>query len=145
MPTDFTLRPACDQDQDFVFSTYESALRPYVEWAWGWDDAFQRSGFWSHHPLGQLRIVQVGGRRAGALHVEEQPTCHYVRTVFLHPEYQRQGIGGRLVMAEILRARGQGKPLHLKVIKANPARRLYLRLGFEVAGEDQATYSMRVA
>jgi hypothetical protein len=39
-------------------------------------------------------------------------------------------------------ARDAGKPLHLKVIKSNPARRLYERLGFRLIAEDATTLTM---
>ncbi len=145
MDTAYTLRPASAKDRDFVFLTYKIALRRYVEWAWGWDEAFQRAGFWRHHPIAQLQIIQVHSRNAGVLHMEEHGDCHHVRTIFLHPEHQRQRIGCHLLAAEIQRARSNGKALQLKVIKVNPAKRLYERLGFEVTGEDEATYLMRAA
>lgn len=137
-------RPTPD-DQEFVFATYKATLRPYVEWAWGWDEAFQRAGFWKHHPLDQMQLIAVDGERAGVLHVEEQDSLHFIRTIFLVPEFQGRGVGARLLRGEIERARRQGKALQLKVIKINPAKRLYERLGFVVIDEDDTTHLMRWA
>ena len=138
------LRPAGEDDTGFVFATYEATLRPYVEWAWGWDDAFQQTGFWKHHPLEQLRLVFVEGERVGVMHVEERADVHFIRMIFLSPAFQGRGVGSRLLLAEAARARAEGKPLLLKVIKINPAKRLYERLGFAVIDEDESTCLMRL-
>lgn len=138
------LRCTTPDDKDFVFASYKATLRPYVEWAWGWDEAFQLAGFWKHHPLGQLQLIDVNGERAGALHVEDHADLHYVRMIFLLPAFQRRGVGAQLLLSELTRARQLGKPLHLKVIKINPAKRLYERLGFTVIAEDESTYLMRL-
>lgn len=137
------LRPATDEDREFIFSSYRATLRPYVEWAWGWNEEFQSAGFWKHHPLEAFRVVMVASERAGAIHVEEQASLNFVRMIFLLPKFQGCGIGSALLRGEAERARGQGRPLHLKVIKVNPAKRLYERLGFDVMEEDEATYHMR--
>jgi ribosomal protein S18 acetylase RimI-like enzyme len=40
-------------------------------------------------------------------------------------------------------ARRSGKPVALQVLKVNPARRLYERLGFSVTGENETLYFMK--
>jgi GNAT superfamily N-acetyltransferase len=139
------LRPATEDEREFIFDIYKATLRPYVEWAWGWDEAFQRDGFWKHHPIDQFRVVTVGDTIAGGIHVELQETLNYIRMIFLLPEFQRHGIGAELLLGEIARATAAGKQLHLTVIKINPAKKLYDRLGFVVVEEDDATYEMRLA
>ncbi len=139
------LRAASREDKDPIFVSYKATLRKYVEWAWGWNEEFQAAGFWKHHPLDQFRVVTVNGEFAGAIHVEEQETLHFVRMIFLLPEFQGRGIGSRLLMEEAVRAQDGGKRLELKVIKVNPAKNLYERLGFSVIGEDDVTCHMRLA
>ena len=138
------LQYATPDDQEFIFDSYRATLRPYVEWAWGWDDSFQRAGFWKHHPLDQVQLIAVDGQRAGVLHVEEQDSLHFIRMIFLVPEFQGRGVGARLLRGEIERAHRQGKALQLKVIKINPAKRLYERLGFVVIEDEGPTCLMRL-
>lgn len=95
--------------------------------------------------MDEFRIVTVAGKFAGAIHVEEEDALHFVRMIFLLPEFQGLGIGSRLLRDEIGRVQESGKQLHLKVIKINPAKNLYERLGFSVIGQDNATYHMRWA
>jgi GNAT superfamily N-acetyltransferase len=139
------LRATVQEDRDLIFASYKATLQSYVEWAWGWNEEFQTTGFWKHHPLEQFRVVMVGKKFAGAIHVEEQDALHFVRMIFLLPEFQGRGIGSQLLEEEADRVRKSGKQLHLKVIKINPAKKLYERLGFSVIEEDQVTCHMRLA
>ncbi|HLK60062.1 MAG TPA: GNAT family N-acetyltransferase [Chthonomonadaceae bacterium] len=64
-------------------------------------------------------------------------TIGEVYVLYVHPAYQRQGAGRRLVeaIARHLSERGITR-LHIKVLKANtPARRFYEALGGQVIGE----------
>ncbi|MEO6292842.1 MAG: GNAT family N-acetyltransferase [Burkholderiaceae bacterium] len=88
--------------------------------------------------------MTIGNKIAGGLYTEEQADVHFIRLIFLLPEFQNLGIGSKLLLQEALRAAEMGKQLHLKVIKINPAKKLYDRLGFEVFAEDEHTYHMRL-
>jgi GNAT superfamily N-acetyltransferase len=140
----FAMRPVCEEDQEFIFDSYKATLKPYVEWAWGWNEEFQRNGFGKHHPREQFRVITVDGNRAGGIHTEEQETLNFVRLIFLLPEFQNRGLGSELLRYEAERANQAGKQLHLKVIKINSAKKLYERLGFQVIGEDDVTYHMHL-
>ena len=78
------------------------------------------------------------------MHVEVGDSRNFVRMIFLLPEFQDQGIGSALLCREADRARKTGKSLELKVVKSNPAKLLYDRLGFVVVEQDNATYHMRL-
>ncbi|MCP4756937.1 MAG: GNAT family N-acetyltransferase [Proteobacteria bacterium] len=59
------------------------------------------------------------------------------------PEFQNRGIGCRLIENIQLQACDQGLPVVLSVLKGNPAKRLYEKLGFRVALEKERSYEMR--
>lgn len=59
------------------------------------------------------------------------------------PEAQGRGIGAALVRGLQAEARVAGMPLKLKVLKTNPALRLYQRLGFAIVGEDEHGWEMQ--
>lgn len=90
-------------------------------------------------------MICVAGQFAGGLYVDENDQHHWVRTIFLKPEFQRLGVGTSILKKEASRAKDAGKPFFLKVIKINPAKRLYERLGFQVINEDDATFSMQMS
>ena len=139
----FSTHPATLSDQAFLFDAYKATLQPFVQWAWGWDEEFQRQGLWTHHPLDEWKVVLMGQESVGGLHVQTLSQSHFVRILFVLPNYQGQGIGTGLLNEEWKRARSQGKFLELKVVKINPAKQLYDKLGFVVVGEDTATYHLK--
>ncbi|MBW4512743.1 MAG: GNAT family N-acetyltransferase [Scytonematopsis contorta HA4267-MV1] len=53
----------------------------------------------------------------------------------LLPEYQCLGIGTQLIQSVISQAKSLNKPVVLHVLKINPAKSLYERLGFETVEE----------
>ncbi|MCC7253073.1 GNAT family N-acetyltransferase [Hyphomicrobium sp.] len=139
------VRQASDDDRSFIFDTYATVMRPYVEWAWGWDEEFQAGGFWKAHRIEDFQLIQVDGVRAGGLCARREGGVRTLQMVILGPEYQGQGIGGGLVQAEIEKARLAGEVVKLCVIKSNPARRLYERLGFEIEMETDALYMLHIS
>ena len=62
--------------------------------------------------------------------------------VFLLPSVQNRGIGTRLVRDLLDEAAAAGLPLRLRVLRVNPARRLYERLGFVLSGETETHFTM---
>jgi len=69
--------------------------------------------------------------------------CHLHRTALSGGRFQRQGIGSRVIRAVIDEATRERKAVTLSVVKINPARRLYERLGFSVTHEDLHKVYMR--
>lgn len=138
----FELRLAEKEDTEFLFESYKITLKPYVEWAWGWDENFQRIGFHKHHPFASFQVISVAGERAGALYVEDQENHNHIKMIFLLPKFQNTGIGSNIFQQEMARAKKLNKKLTLKVIRTNRAKLLYERLGFSVVEENEATYHM---
>jgi ribosomal protein S18 acetylase RimI-like enzyme len=67
----------------------------------------------------------------------------FLAQLFVDAGSQRRGIGTRLVRILIEEAARENKAVTLGVVKTNPARRLYERLGFSVTHEDQYKFYMR--
>lgn len=65
--------------------------------------------------------------------------------ISLYKEYRGQGIGTALLsaMLDVLKRNGY-KKASLAVQKANYALKMYLKVGFEIIGENQEEYIMRV-
>ena len=58
------------------------------------------------------------------------------------PQWQGRGIGTRILEDLAQESRQAGVKFSLRVVKANPALRLYLRLGFEISAADEMAYEM---
>lgn len=100
-----SLRPASEADAEFIFSALRASMRPYVEATWGTWD--ER---WQRDHVCLARV-------------------------FLLPRAQGRGIGSMLIRQVCEAAHRRGLPVVLTILKVNPARRLYERLGFTVVGE----------
>jgi ribosomal protein S18 acetylase RimI-like enzyme len=90
------------------------------------------SGSYGRSDPGFIRIIRSEGRIVGGLCGSvAAPDVGFVLQVIVHPEHQGRGIGTRLLRetAECFRHAGLTR-VGLGVTKANPAYRLYERLGF---------------
>jgi GNAT superfamily N-acetyltransferase len=138
-----SLRPAADSDAEFAFSALRASMRSYVEATWGaWDDPGQRQRFLESFVPATHRIIEESGRPIGCLAVDEYPDHVFLARIFLLPEAQGHGIGTRLVRTVRDSAHRRSLPVALTILKVNPARRLYERLGFTVVGETETHFRM---
>ena len=79
----------------------------------------------------------------GLLKVSRDGQAWKVIQIQLVSELQGQGLGAKLLTQVIIEAVAAGASLTLSVLKANPARSLYERLGFVVESESEYEYNMR--
>ncbi len=76
------------------------------------------------------------GRVVGFIQVVDFADRLYLRQLHLIEGFRRRGIGSALIGVELKRGVETGRPVTLEVMHGNPAKRLYLRLGFAVTGQD---------
>jgi len=65
-----------------------------------------------------------------AVHPRQAPDHDYLGLIAVDPDHQRQSFGTTIVRALQNRAEARGVPLWLSVYRTNPARHLYVHLGF---------------
>lgn len=87
-------------------------------------------------------MVLLGSEPIGCLRVEDHDDHVFVDYIALMPEHQRHGIGAALLRQVQASAATRGMPVRLNVLKVNPARALYERLGFAVVREDDVRWYM---
>ncbi len=139
------LRPATHADGAFLFDLLKVALGPYVAQTWGWDEEWQRTYFWSRFAPEAARIVVLEGRDVGVLSVDEGEDVVLLSQIYLLPEVQGRGIGTTLIRSVLDRAFARHVPVRLRVLRVNPAQRLYERLGFVAVSETETHYVMQAA
>ena len=140
------LRAATTDDIDFLYRLHRAAMREYVAQTWGqWDEAWQAQHFHQHFDPTACQIVVLQEQDIGLLCVERRAAEIFLGTIELLPAYQGQGIGTQLISALVDDARSQNLPVTLQVLKVNPARKLYERLGFAMTGETATHILMSTA
>jgi ribosomal protein S18 acetylase RimI-like enzyme len=137
------LRPANPDDYNFVFRVHCAAMRPSVEQIYGWDEDWQARYFLEHFHPAERQIIRYCGTDVGYISIEEQETSFFLTSIAILPAHQGRGIGTILIRKLQQKARTKGVPVTLQVLKGNPARALYERLGFKVTGETDTHYLMR--
>ena len=138
----YTLRQATEADYPFLYRLHAAAMKDSVARTWGWDEAAQQAMFRERFDPGRQQIVVVDGRDVGVLVVERRPDVLFLGQIQILPAYQRRGLGTAIITALLAGARRDGLPVALQVLKVNPARGLYERLGFAVTGETATHYLM---
>ena len=138
------LRAARPADHRFLFELNEATMREYVDATWGLDDEEQVAFFEARFDPSQCQILHLDGADIGVLTVEERPEEIYIAEIQLLPEWQSKGIGSSVVESLVERGKAEGKPVTLRVLRANPrAAALYARLGFGQFREIETLIYMR--
>ncbi|WP_198153063.1 GNAT family N-acetyltransferase [Pseudofrankia sp. DC12] len=134
-------------DSEFCFALHRAAMGSYVEQIWGWDGAIQRVHHERTFDPERTQIIMVDGRDAGLLSVERRPAETYLGRIEIHPDYQGQGIGSRLIQDLLDEAVRRGHPVTLDVLAINQqAHALYRRLGFhDVARHGENNIKIRMS
>jgi ribosomal protein S18 acetylase RimI-like enzyme len=139
---DIRLRPATFDDVDTLYRIHRAALGPYVEQTWGWDERWQAGHFREHFDVSVRQVIEYHGQAIGFLDVIEEEGRTLLASIRITPEFQRRGIGTFLIRGVLHRAESRGVPVVLRVLRINPARSLYERLGFETVGVSDTHYTM---
>jgi GNAT superfamily N-acetyltransferase len=142
MVQELTLRRAQPTDFAFCQGTYFDSMASIIE-TLKLDMSRQRESFRQQWQLPEVRIITIGGNDVGWLQSAPAKDAIFLAQLYLDGRFQRQGIGSRVLRALIEVAAREGKAVTLGVVKINPARRLYERLGFSVTHEDQYKFYMR--
>lgn len=144
-------RPFTDDDLPFTAELYASTRRWEVALT-GWpreaQEAFlaqqheaQHSHYSAHYDGLERLIVEREGEAIGRLYLHETGDDLRIVDISLVASCRAQGIGGAILRDVIADAHARGKAASIHVEKNNPARRLYLRLGF-VQAVDRGVYDL---
>lgn len=147
-----SLRPFSPEDPEFLFQLYASTRREEIA-PFGWppaqQDAFlrmqfnaQRQWYAMAYAGADHQLIVIDEMPAGRMLVLRDSTGARLVDIALLSEYRGHGVGTQLLRELISQCNKDGVPLRLQVLKNNPARRLYERLGFVTTGEDGMYYEM---
>ena len=139
-----TLRPALADDEAFLFELRKATMTEHLARVGEpTDEAAHRARLL--HRYDTARVVCIDGAPAGLLKAHRTDSEWVVVQLQITPALQGRGIGERALHTVLRAAQDDALPVTLKVLKGNPAKRLYDRVGFEVVGEDETQFYMRHA
>jgi ribosomal protein S18 acetylase RimI-like enzyme len=146
-----TFRRVTAADEPFLFRLYASTrieeLAP-LQWSDAQKAAFldqqaraQHADYRRNYPHADWLVIARRGADIGRLYLERGEREHNIIDIAFLPQWRGQGLGGTLLRELIDEAGRAGKPMSIYVEKANPAMRLYERLGFTRI-EEQGVYDL---
>lgn len=149
MTVAYRLRPASDDDLEFLFQVYSSTRQEELAqtpWDAAQKEAFLRQQFDAQHTYyhdhyhpASYDVIEVDGAPAGRLYQAHWADDWRIIDIALLPQARRCGVGTAILQDLQARAREAGVPLSIHVERNNPALALYDRLGFTLS-EDKGVY-----
>lgn len=118
-----------------ALNLYLETMKPLTSELMVWDDARQSAGFADQWKIKDVRIIVFENCDVGWMQADETDAEISLQQLFVAPACQRKGIGSAVLSILLDWSRKARKPIVLTVLKNNPARSVYERFGFKVAGE----------
>ena len=107
------------------------------------DHTTQVASFRRQWNANETRIIMLEGADIGWLQSATREGIFFLAQLFIDAAYQKRGIGTEVMHRLIGEATARKEAMTLGVVKINPAKRLYDRLGFRVTHEDHRKFYMR--
>lgn len=126
----YSLREATPEDIDFALGVKLEGLRPYIEKLWGWDGKLEERHFLETFDPAAATIIYSAQSNVGFYELVDQGFELFLAGIYIGAPYRGHGLGTAVLRDLLAIARARQLPLALRVLKPNPARRLYERLGF---------------
>jgi GNAT superfamily N-acetyltransferase len=142
-PGQISFRPAVQEDVPFLAELRQQTMHPHLR-AGGLVAVLEQDMERVMFRFDCAKVILLADQPVGLWKVARDGRDWDLIQVQLAPRLQGQGLGTQLIQSLIVEAREAGASLKLKVLKANPARHLYHRLGFVVTAETQYGLDMRL-
>ena len=138
------LRQATVADTKFLWDVFRVSMKDYITQTRGeWNEQKEESQFRHQLDLPAAQVILSKNLEVGFIMAPIKDNAREIHTICIVPEHQNRGIGTEVICSIIAEAGTQKMPLYLSVLKVNPARRLYERLGFEVIEESKHHFRMK--
>ena len=126
----YTLDYATAKDIDILDRIHTENMKEYVEKIYPWNPTLFRN-----FVAKDYRVIKYQNEIIGFIKVVVLPTDIYLGEIQIARNYQNSGIGTNILENIIAKAKLNNRRLWLRVIKGNPAEKLYTRLGFSLFEE----------
>lgn len=140
---DIKLIKATEEDFVKVLALRISTMTEHLEQVgWSMTEEEHISRVRKYYEFGHM--IMINGINIGYIKFKENDKAIDIIQFQIDPSHQGKGYGGKVLSEIQTLAREVNKGLSLKVLKANPAKRLYERFGFQIVGEADHEYFMEM-
>ncbi len=135
----YNIRRGTAEDLNILDRIHTENMKGYVEKVYPWNPTLFRDRFVPQ----DYQVIEFQDKIIGFLKILVFETDIYLGEIQIANQYQNQGIGTNIIKAIMVEAESNNKQLWLKVIKGNPAEKLYRRLGFTIFEESLTHKKMK--
>lgn len=127
---------------EYLWQSYEKAMKAHIESIWGWDLAWQQIDFTKNLTKYTTSLITKKDKTIGYLQYNIDDNKGYINMLILEPSQQSQGFGAEAL--NYLTTIHHLETLSLRCFKVNTrAYRFYKGEGFEMINEDENFYLLR--
>jgi len=138
------MRQATVADIKFLWDVFRVSMEDYITQTRGeWNEEREESQFRHQMDLLAAQVIRSNDLEVGFIMAPIKDGARWIHTICIVSEHQHKGIGTEVLGRVIAQAKEEKMPLYLGVLKVNPARRLYQRLGFRVIEETKHHFTMQ--
>jgi ribosomal protein S18 acetylase RimI-like enzyme len=146
------LRAETEDDETFLVELYRSSRHDEIRRA-GLDPVMmqgfldrqfvlQRRHYVAHYDRAGFFVIEQAGTRIGRIYIHAGPGDYRLVDINLLPDYRGAGLGTQLIRALQAFASARDCKVSLHVDPMNRAGGLYLRLGFVIVDQSQASWRL---
>jgi len=143
----YQLIATTDADQPWLDGLRRAVYLDLFVATWGgWDEARHKRHLAACLESGHIFAIEVGGQRVGMIQLLEHPDELEVGEMQIEPAHQGQGIGTRVLLDTLARAKAEGRKVLLSTGLQNlRAVKLYERLGFQHVAQSDTHFHMELS
>ncbi|WP_434360186.1 GNAT family N-acetyltransferase [Parasalinivibrio latis] len=121
---------ATDNELEWVAQLKSQVEREYIEPHFGWDEEKQKAILSKEWAIVKPWLIVSGSEKIGTVSFQLGKQGVYLGSFYIVPQYQRLGIGSRVLTRICERLDREGQLCELAFLKGNPVHSLYARFGF---------------
>jgi GNAT superfamily N-acetyltransferase len=141
---DIVLSPVNSEDTESLVALRILAMRESLERLGRFDPQRARERFLSGFVPDCTRHIEFKGKRIGFIVLKPQLKELLLDHFYIHPAYQSQGIGAKVLAQVFAEADAQGLAIRVGALKESASNRFYLRHGFKLIEQaDWDNYYLR--
>lgn len=136
MPEGWCFGAVGEADFEPLLALRIDVMREHLERVFRYQPARARRIFREHFDEPGLRLILIGGQRAGCVAFRAAGDCLKVDSFYLERRHHNAGLGSAILKVLLAEADALGLPVRLEVLHGSPATRFYGRHGFVKLAED---------
>ncbi len=126
-----------ENDKEALAQIRISAMRESLEAIGRFDPARARSRFVDGFDREATRKIEIDGRLIGFYALQDKGDHLYLDHLYIHPDFQGNGLGASVLTSVIALTRERKIPLRLGALRGSRSNTFYLAHGFVKTGESE--------